>query len=244
MLDLNVQTYNSFDLDQAIGTALDRAAQYTGIFRKGGVYTQVVIQVVASAIVTLQGQDTATPFTISDINGNFFQLVTTTALSIGTNNLTFQAVNIGFIQILANTLTVQVTPTLGVTIEKCLGDWLLSEQPMESAMNLVPVNGPGKLALIAPSSPKAKLIEVIGRRPISAWLNSHSTDWDCVLIDAPCLIPDRLLEMVLPLYSNLILTAEYHRTKMSELTLACSIARSRQWRVMGVVITDSPRIAS
>ena len=41
--------------------------------------------------------------------------MTTTALSIGTNNLTFQAVNIGFIQILANTLTVQVTPTLGVT---------------------------------------------------------------------------------------------------------------------------------
>ena len=138
----------------------------------------------------------------------------------------------------------RIAPTLGVRIEKCLGDWLLSEQPMESAMNLVPVTGPGKLALIAPSSPKAKLIEVIGRRPISAWLNSHSTDWDCVLIDAPCLIPDRLLEMVLPLYSNLILTAEYHRTKMSELTLACSIARSRQWRVMGVVITDSPRIAS
>jgi len=138
----------------------------------------------------------------------------------------------------------RIAPTLGVTIEKCLGDWLLSEQPMESAMNLVPVTGPGKLALIAPSSPKAKLIEVIGRRPISAWLNSHSTDWDCVLIDAPCLIPDRLLEMVLPLYSNLILTAEYHRTKMSELTLACSISRARQWRVMGVVITDSPRIAS
>ena len=115
MLDLNVQTYSSFDLDQAVGTALDRAAQYTGIFRKGGVYTQVVIQVVASAIVTIQGQDSASPFTISDINGNIFQLVTTTALSIGTNNLTFQAVNIGFIQILANTLTVQVTPTLGVT---------------------------------------------------------------------------------------------------------------------------------
>ena len=27
MLDLNVQTYSSFDLDQAVGTALDRAAQ-------------------------------------------------------------------------------------------------------------------------------------------------------------------------------------------------------------------------
>ena len=138
----------------------------------------------------------------------------------------------------------KIAPTLGVTISKCLGDWIQSEEPMESAMNLVPVTGPGKLAVIAPSIPKDNLTQVIGRRPISAWLNSHSTDWDCVLIDAPCLIPDRLLEMVLPLYSNLILTAEYHRTRMSELTLACSIARSRQWRVMGVVITDSPRISS
>ncbi len=134
----------------------------------------------------------------------------------------------------------RIAPVLGVQITKCLGDWLLSEEPMESAMNHVPVVGPGKLAVIASSAPKENLVELIGRRPISAWLGSHATDWDCVLIDAPCLIPDRLLEMVLPLYSNLIITAEYHRTKMSELTQACSIARSRQWRVMGVVLTGAP----
>ena len=115
MLDLNVQTYNSFDIDQAVGVALDRAAQYCGISRKGGVYTQVTVQVVAASAITLAGNDTSSPFTVSDTNGNLFQLVTSATLSVGSNSLTFIAVKIGYLQILANTLTVQVTPVLGVT---------------------------------------------------------------------------------------------------------------------------------
>lgn len=176
MLDLNVQTYNSFDLDQAVGTALDRAAQYTGIFRKGGVYTQVVIQVVASAITTLTGQDTANPFTVSDINGNLFQLITTATLSIGTNNLTFQAANIGFIQILANTLTVQVTPTLGVTSVNNSAVPVLngSDQESDAAFRVRIQRSNGLLGTAAYARMLKALLQISGLTNALVYLNSSN----------------------------------------------------------------------
>ena len=179
MLDMNVQTYNSFDLDQAVGTALDRAAQYCGIFRKGGVYTQVIIQVVASAGVTIAGQDTATPFTISDINGNLFQLVTTTTLSVGSQNLTFQAAAIGYVQILANTLTVQVTPVLGVTSVNNSAVPVLngSDQESDAAFRIRIQRSNGLLGTSAYARMLKALLQISGLTNAFVYLNhSNVTD--------------------------------------------------------------------
>jgi hypothetical protein len=114
ILDLIVQDYNSKDPDQAVGVALDGVCQLCGIYRQGGTYTEVAVTVTTDRALNLNGQDTSTPFTISDNIGNKFQLIASTSLIEGVNYLNFRAVEVGFIQILANTLTTMVDRVLGV----------------------------------------------------------------------------------------------------------------------------------
>ncbi len=115
ILNLCVSIYDSFDPDQAVGVALDSLAQIAGLSRKPGVYTEVDVDVIVTTNLNLNGQDTSTPYTIQDGTGNQFQLITSASLTVGTNSLSFRAVNIGFIQVLANTLTVPVTIIAGIT---------------------------------------------------------------------------------------------------------------------------------
>lgn len=115
VLSLIVQSYNSKDPDQAIGTALDGISQLCGIIRQGGTFTKVKVNVTVDRNVNLNGQDTVSPFTVSDGNGNLFQLITSQSLIAGTTLLDFQAVDIGFIQVLANTIIIMVTVQVGVT---------------------------------------------------------------------------------------------------------------------------------
>lgn len=114
-LQLLVAIYNSFNPDAAVGVSLDSISQIAGLVRKAGVYTQVVVNVVASSAINLSGLDTASPYTVSDANGNLFYLITSASLLVGSNPLNFQAANVGFIQVLANTITQQVTIVAGVT---------------------------------------------------------------------------------------------------------------------------------
>jgi len=114
ILNLCVAIYNSMDPDQAVGVSLDRIAQISGLTRKPGTYTQVDIDVVTNQSVNLNGLDTSTPVTIQDSNGNLFYLITSASLSSGTTSLSFQSAAIGFIQVLANTLTTAVTIVAGV----------------------------------------------------------------------------------------------------------------------------------
>lgn len=115
MLNLCVAIYDSMDPDQAVGVALDRIAQIAGLYRKAGVYTEVDVNVVVSTGLNLNGLDTSTPYTIQDSNGNQFNLITSASLTSGTNSLAFRAASIGFIQVLANSLTTPVTIVAGVT---------------------------------------------------------------------------------------------------------------------------------
>ncbi len=110
--------YAQFDPDQAIGVNLDRACAYNGVVRKGGTRSTQLVAVTVNQALTLQGFDTFpdAPFTISDASGNQFRLVATYAFGgAGTQNLTFEAVLIGAVQVAANSLTNIVTVTAGVT---------------------------------------------------------------------------------------------------------------------------------
>lgn len=114
VLTLLVQVYNAKDPDQAIGIDLDSVCALCGITRQGGTYTQVYVLINTSQALNLSGQDTSTPYTVQDGNGNQYQLVTSASLISGNNTLLFQAVNIGAIQCGANTVTIQVTVTAGI----------------------------------------------------------------------------------------------------------------------------------
>jgi uncharacterized phage protein gp47/JayE len=118
ILQLCVSIYDSFDPDQAVGVALDSLSQLCGIARKGGSYTQTLITMVVTQSVNLVGLDstTATPFTISDATGNQFNLITSASLTAGTyGTLAFQSTNIGYIQVIPNTITNIITVTPGVS---------------------------------------------------------------------------------------------------------------------------------
>lgn len=118
VLDLIVQDYNSKDPDQAVGVALDAISQLCGLRRKGGVYTKTKVTITADRTLNLNGLDTnpSNPFTVADLNGNLFYLITSATINAGDNVLDFRAANIGFVQVLQNTIVVAVTVVLGVTV--------------------------------------------------------------------------------------------------------------------------------
>lgn len=122
MLQLLVQVYNTFSVDNTFGVSLDQRVALNGIARRAGTYTLAQVLVTVDQALTLTGQDAlianpnAQVFTVADDSGNQFQLQTTYAFGgAGSATLTFIAVNIGQVQTTANTITNQVTTVLGVT---------------------------------------------------------------------------------------------------------------------------------
>ncbi|AWI10320.1 baseplate J/gp47 family protein [Ereboglobus luteus] len=119
VLDLAVQTYNSFDPDLAIGRSLDMRCAINGIERQGASYTETTVAITTDRAVTLHGLDNAddTPFTVSDGEGNRYVLKNTAVLSdpVDAEELDFRAEEAGAVICLADTITKQITITPGVT---------------------------------------------------------------------------------------------------------------------------------
>jgi uncharacterized phage protein gp47/JayE len=116
MLDTVVQVFNSMSPGKAVGRVLDQRVAYNGIIRQGATFTIVPITVTTDRVLTLAGLDTSpdSPFTVSDLSGNNFQLLTTTTTTAGANILSFQSAVAGAILTTLNTITVVSTLTLGV----------------------------------------------------------------------------------------------------------------------------------
>lgn len=118
--ELLMQIYNSFDPDNCSGKVLDSRCAINNIFRKGGTFTTVPIDVTVDRTVTLDGLDdnyndpNATGYTIQDPSGNQFILVSTQTLQAGTTRVLFRAKEIGAVQTTLNTITTPVTIVLGV----------------------------------------------------------------------------------------------------------------------------------
>lgn len=118
--ELLMQVYNSFDPDNCSGKVLDSRCAINNIFRKGGTFTTVPIDVTVDRTVTLDGLDenyndpNATGYTIQDAAGNQFILVSTQTLQSGTTRVLFRAKEIGAVQTTLNTITTPVTIVLGV----------------------------------------------------------------------------------------------------------------------------------
>ena len=116
--DLLQQVYNDFNPNTALGVGLDRDCAYNGVVRKAGTPSTQMVTVTVNQALTLQGLDTFpnSPFIVSDNAGNQFALLNTYAFGgAGSQNLNFQAVQIGATVVAANTLTTIVTVQLGVT---------------------------------------------------------------------------------------------------------------------------------
>lgn len=117
-LELITQVYNSFDPDKAIGVSLNARCAINGVTRNPGTFTQQTVTVTVSQAVTVPGLDTfpTAPFTVEDGNGNKFVLISTQVFGgAGSLDLPFQAVLLGPVSSLPNTITNIKTPLLGVT---------------------------------------------------------------------------------------------------------------------------------
>jgi|GEM_PF-1174492 uncharacterized phage protein gp47/JayE len=109
--------YDAFDPDQARGPTLDARCAINGIQREAGTYTQQGVTVTAIGACNLQGLDLypSNPFTVSDGQGNQYQLLTTYAFSgAGSAALLFQAATIGAIQSTVGAINSIVTVVAGV----------------------------------------------------------------------------------------------------------------------------------
>jgi len=116
ILDLIAQVYNSFDPTNAMGVVLDQRVAINGIQRQGGTFSQVNVVVVTSTSVNLYGLDMPTQptFTVSDNQGNQWELITSVLGSVGGTYL-FQAMNPGAVVAAPNSLTIPVSIVIGVT---------------------------------------------------------------------------------------------------------------------------------
>lgn len=118
LLALLLDVYNSFTVPNAYGVILDQRVALNGLARKDGTYTTAEVLIAVNQALTLPGQDQSvvTPFTVSDSNGNQYQLVASHVFSAaGSATLTFKASIIGQVETTPNTITNQVTQTNGVT---------------------------------------------------------------------------------------------------------------------------------
>ncbi len=111
VLELIQAVYNSFDPDQAVGSALDLRCAINWVQRRVGTYTNTLINVTAIGPANLVGLDLSnTPFTVQDSAGNQYQLNTSfNFLVAGSEELMFQASIVGAVTPALNSITTVVT---------------------------------------------------------------------------------------------------------------------------------------
>jgi Mrp family chromosome partitioning ATPase len=132
----------------------------------------------------------------------------------------------------------QIAKLLGVDVKAGIESWIQSDAPIGGCLGFATVPG---LAVLSASRRNADLAARLSRRPLAAEWAALASEWDFVLIDAPCLLSDWSLNLSLPSGAPLILTADFHRTKTDMIRQACSHARGPRWEVEGVVLTNAPR---
>lgn len=121
ILELLVQVYNSFAVENAFGVALDQRVALNGLARQQGTHTITNITVTTVGAVNLVGLDalvndpSAIVFTASDDGGVQYQLIASVTTSNGANVLAFQAKDIGVVQPILNTITNIVTIVANVS---------------------------------------------------------------------------------------------------------------------------------
>jgi capsular polysaccharide biosynthesis protein len=125
---------------------------------------------------------------------------------------------------------------LGIKVKRGLEQWLRSKDPLTDYLSYS-VNR--DLAVLSVQRADKELLGDFAKRPLDAEWGSLASQWDIILIDAPCIL-SYWNHCSLPAGSPLIITADFRKTKMNILSQICSHARGPHWQVEGVVMTDAP----
>lgn len=130
-----------------------------------------------------------------------------------------------------------IAKTLGIEVKSGIEQWLRSEDPISKHLSY---SANHDLAVLSARRPELRLVDDFSRRPLSAEWSALSSQWDFILIDAPCILTDWSLSLSLPAGSPLIVTADFRKTNINMLQQICSHARGPHWHVDGAVLTDAP----
>ena len=117
-LDLLVDIYNIFSVDSAYGVALHRLVAINGLTIQAGTFTITPVDITTDRALTLYGLDqtAVAPYQVQDSNTVWTLVSTYVFGAAGTQALVFQAATMGPITPLPNTITIQATPIIGVTV--------------------------------------------------------------------------------------------------------------------------------
>jgi len=117
VLDVLMDVYNMFSVESSYGISLHRLVAINGLALKAGSETTTVVDITTDRALDLPGLDQSlvAPFQVRDSNNTWTLVSSYSFGAAGTQALVFQAADMGPIQPLPNTITVQATPTLGVT---------------------------------------------------------------------------------------------------------------------------------
>ena len=92
-----------------------------------------------------------------------------------------------------------------------------------------------------PAAPSRDIDDLISRRPLLNEIAALLSDWDFILIDAPDILTDWSLSLVLPPHHSLILSADYGKTTFEELRRTAAKSTENGWHTTGVVLQRCPK---
>lgn len=117
VLDLLVDIYNMFDVDSAYGISLQRIVALNGMTIHDGTFTTTPVEITTDRALTLPGldQSAVAPYQVQDANTVWTLISSYVYSGADTQALVFRAAEMGPITPLPNTITIQATPTIGVT---------------------------------------------------------------------------------------------------------------------------------
>ena len=126
---------------------------------------------------------------------------------------------------------------LGIAATRGLGEWLVTDEPLESHITYSTVR---ELALLPPGRIGTSLDDLLLRRSLAAALLDLLGRWDFILIDCPAVLYDWNAMLALPSGSPLVITADYNTTNADDVLHTARHARGPKWDVLGVVLQDCP----
>lgn len=127
----------------------------------------------------------------------------------------------------------------GVTVEKGLGEWFVSDEPLASFISSSTIRELGVLAVKDTRRPG--LNDLLTRRNFSEALIGLLDDWDFILIDAPNILTDWKLMLTLPANGRLIICTKYGGTTSEDAIQALARTQGPSWKVEGFAMTHCPK---
>ena len=127
---------------------------------------------------------------------------------------------------------------LGLESKCGLHNWLTGEKPLSEYLTFSVAR---ELALLHPCGRPEELRSVMPRRSLSAALVEEGKQWDFVLIDSHPLTVSSELLLALPAVRQVILVAEYGKTRIDNAKRTVERALRNGWKIRGIVLRNCPK---